>query len=294
MNPRHSIAWIAILALVATSAPLRAQSPTAVVQRSCRAIGPVEVPGGLRGDTTALRRAEDRARQCALAEARELAELLRTRAPTQQDVVALDSLVEAATVNDASIFEASYALARNRGATLPARIAGLRLAGRLLDGAGSGTTLAYARPEAITDVNVPCAYAVLYMPPPDFGNPIVGDLPSAVRDLTDGIARDVTEPVPLRAIARCMRRHFAPSYVEYPPASAIELSYHCGLVFRVRNRSDVAAPLTYAVRGSTDHGGIRVQPHSEQLVIVLAKGDLLLSMNGVVIRTAAFGDRRCR
>lgn len=284
---------LAVLVLVLSAPATRAQSPTAVISRSCHAVGNVDPSQQTPGDSLARARAEERARRCALEQIQSLADLLDRWAPAQGSTLALDSLVSAATLNDATLFVAASRLARNRGATLPARIAGLRLFGKLLYGAGAETTLPYETPELITSTRVPCAYGAVGGPPPHSANPVATDLPAAVRDLTDQLARDRSEPVALRAIARCMRLHFPPAFVEYPPPSAIQLVSRCDMMFRVRNSSDVEARLSFTTSGSGTRGWVKVPAGGESLFVAPAKGELLLMMDGQVIRRAAVDDRPC-
>lgn len=279
--------------LLAGPARVLGQSPTAVIARSCGAVDHANPTGQTPADSLAQSRAAERERRCALQQIQALADLLDRWAPAQQSTVALDSLVAAATLNDAAIFAAASRLARNRNASLPARIAGLRLFGKLLKGAGAETTLPYETPERITTTRTPCGYGTIGGPPGRSANPITTDLPAAIRDLTEEIARDRSEPVALRAVARCMRMHFVPAFVEYPPPSAIQLVSRCDMMFRVHNASDVEVRLSFTVSGMSTVGWVKVPAGGESLFATPGKGEMLLMMNGQVIQRAPVDDRPC-
>jgi hypothetical protein len=275
---------ICALAFVASfGSPLLAQRPTAA---ECgAAVAALAVPNR---DMSGW----ERVAECGVQAGQALGTAL-TNARTETDGKYLSNLwTAAAAIRDPSVLNSAIALARDRSATVPARVVALVVA-LAQHVRGVGIT-GWPLDRLTTEPWGPrCAFAVTTHQLPGSQNPVPTTYVRRLAALYDEVGWAADENPVLADIARCARVVLRNDVPESVDPSRITLTYMCGTKYRVTNTAPKGATVTYRVSHTREAGDLTIPPKGSRDFYTVFIDAVRLEYNGRVIQEAENGGREC-
>jgi hypothetical protein len=196
-----------------------------------------------------------------------IAQLVRA-ANTHRDPAYLRDLGFLAQVKAAPIEAAAASLVQDRTAAIDARFVGLNILVQQAFGRMTEITIPDGTPPERVTAKTDCLLA-------GSGLAQSGSATASLRQLTEGIIQDQTQPEALRSLSLCVRRGLQPKYVPRIDASRIRITGACAGGVRLRSDLDEGVTLSWRARTGSRHGLVRVREHTQIIFSPLVNGTVL-------------------
>lgn len=206
-------------------------------------------------------------RQCGSGGINAIAELVRA-ASAHSDPAYLRELGFLAQIKASPIEAAATSLVENRSASIAARFVGLNILVQQDLGRASGIAIPDGTPAERVTTRTDCLLTGGARAPSPAAT-------ASLRQLTEGIIQDATQPEPLKILSLCVRRNLKPTYVPRIDASRIKISAACAGGVRIRSDLDEGVTLSWKERTGPRHGLVLVRQHTQVIFSPLVNGTVL-------------------